>query len=228
MVKVVVVEDEPLTRRAIELSLSREGFEVEGAADAAACRAVLRRGRVDAVVLDLGLPDADGLALAAELRAKSDLGLVIVTRRGELETRIAALDLGADDYLVKPVHWGELSARLRSVLRRRRPGRPSRRRLGGWLIDLEARTAVAGGGKAQLTRGEFDVLALLIEAEGRIVAREELLKAISRNPEEGDPRSVDVLISRLRKKLAAGSEEAEIILTAPGLGYQLATTATEA
>ncbi|HZL01372.1 MAG TPA: response regulator transcription factor [Caulobacteraceae bacterium] len=228
MIRIVVVEDEPLTRRVLELGLSREGFEVVSAPDAASCRAILASRRIDAVVLDLGLPDADGMVLASEIRAKGGLGLLVVTRRREPESRIEALDLGADDYLVKPVHLGELSARIRSVLRRRRPAGPNRRRLGGWLIDLDARTAVASSGAAELTRGEFDLLALLIEADGRVVGREELLKAISRNPEEGDPRSVDVLVSRLRRKLAECSREAEIILTAPGLGYRLAATATEA
>jgi DNA-binding response OmpR family regulator len=226
MVRIVVVEDEPLTRRALELGLSREGFEVEGAADAAACRAILGRRVVDAVVLDLGLPDADGMALAGEIRARGGLGLLVVTRRGEPESRIEALNLGADDYLVKPVHMGELAARVRSVLRRRWPEGRHRRRLGAWLVDLDARTAVADDGQAELTRGEFDLLAVLIEAEGRVVSREALVKVISRTPEDADPRSVDVLVSRLRRKLAKGAGPEGVIVTAPGIGYRLAVAAS--
>ena len=118
MIRVIVVEDETLTRRAIALGLREQNFEVLEAADALACKALLRQQRVEAIVLDVGLPGLNGLALVKELRAQADLAILIVTRRGAPEARIEALDLGADDYLVKPVHHGELAARIRSVMRR--------------------------------------------------------------------------------------------------------------
>jgi DNA-binding response OmpR family regulator len=118
MIRVAIVEDEDLTRRAMALALREQEFEVHEAADALACKALLKQQRVEAVVLDLGLPGLDGLSFATQLREQEDIALIIVTRRGAPESRIEALDLGADDYLVKPVHFGELAARIRSVVRR--------------------------------------------------------------------------------------------------------------
>jgi DNA-binding response OmpR family regulator len=219
--RVLVVEDEELIRRAIVLGLRQQGLLVADAADAASCRAALRAHRFDVVVLDLGLPDADGVKLAAELCAQDRTGLIVVTRRAEVEARIEALDVGADDYLVKPVHYAELAARIRSVVRRR--GAPARRqlRLGVWLVDLDARTATAGGRSAGLTRGEFDILARLAEADGRVVNRDDLLEVISRNPQDTDPRSVDMLVSRIRRKLGGPAAHGDLIATAPGYGYRL-------
>ncbi|HWA61357.1 MAG TPA: response regulator transcription factor [Caulobacteraceae bacterium] len=218
--RVVVVEDESFTRRAIAIALREAGFEVVEAADAFACRAVLKQGRADAIVLDLGLPGCDGMEFAAELRAQGDIGLVIVSRRSAPETRIQALDIGADDYLVKPIHGGELAARVRSVLRRRQAPGGELRRLGRWKVDLQRRIVSAGVTAAPLTRGEFEVLSRLIEADGKIVGREDLLAAASRREASGDLRSVDALVSRLRRKL--GDVEEDLIATAPGFGYRLA------
>ena len=171
-------------------------------------------------MLDLGLPDQDGIDLAAELRRQGDVGLVVVTRRASPDSRIEALDGGADDYLVKPVHFGELAARIRSVMRRRRmPGRQTLR-IGLWIVDLDARTVLDGGATAGLTRGEFDILARLIAAGGGIVSREDLLTTISRRPHDADLRSVDVLVSRIRRKLGRACES-DPITTVPGFGYQL-------
>ena len=228
MISVLVVEDEPLTRRALKLALAAADFEVAEAGDAGSCREVINSRHIDVVVLDLGLPDLDGVALAAELRAQGDVGLVVVTRRAAPEARIEALDVGADDYLVKPVHYGELAARIRSVMRRRRPATNQRKRLGRWVIDLEARTAFEGPVSAGLTRGEFDIVAQLVAAEGRIVSREDLLTTISRRPMDADLRSVDVLVSRIRRKLGVATGERELIVTVAGFGYQLGTLAEDA
>jgi DNA-binding response OmpR family regulator len=209
-----------LTRQAIALGLRHEGLEVADAADAAGCLAALKAARYDLVVLDLGLPDSDGVSLAAELHRHTHLGLIVVTRRAEVASRIATLDVGADDYLVKPVDFSELAARIRSVVRRRGFSARRRVRLGPWLVDLEARTATAADVSASLTRGEFDILARLAEAEGRVVRRDDLLEVISRNPLESDPRSVDMLVSRIRRKLGSGTD-GEFIATAPGYGYRL-------
>ena len=214
----LLVEDEDLVRSAIALGLTAEGLVVDQAADAAQCRAALEAETYEVVALDLGLPDQDGVHLAAELRERADLGLVVVTRRAEMEARIEALDVGADDYLVKPIHYAELAARIRSVARRR--NRPQRRAfgLGDWQVDLEARTIRRGADEAGLTRGEFDLLARLADAEGRAVNRDDLLAVMSRNPQDGDSRTVDMLISRIRRKLGAAGER---IVTVPGFGYRL-------
>lgn len=222
MRRIIVVEDEAVTRRAIAASLREAGYLVTEAADAFACRAALHQHPVDAVVLDLGLPGINGMALAQELRTRDDMGLIVVSRRAEPESRIEALELGVDDYMVKPIHFGELTARLRSVLRRRDAARGRRSRVGRWVVDLDARQAHDGVQPATLTRGEFELLARLIEAAGKIVSREDLLRCISRNPHETDLRSVDALVSRLRRKLGDSSDESRLILTAPGFGYRLA------
>jgi DNA-binding response OmpR family regulator len=186
----------------------------------------MRQWRPDVVLVDLGLPGVDGMTLARELRARGDLGLIIVSRRSEPEARVEALDLGADDFLVKPVHLGELVARVRSVARRRSISFLQRRfRLGKWLIDLDTRTVTSEGGEAWLTRGEFELLRRLIEGAGKIVDRNELLGCISTSPDDSDPRSVDALVSRLRRKLG-GADEPSLILTAPGFGYRLAEPPT--
>lgn len=220
MYSVAVVEDEDLARKAIALSLREAGYTVHEASDALACRALLRQIRCDVIVLDLGLPGMDGLSFAREIRRESDIGLIIVTRRSDPEGRVTALDLGADDYLVKPVHYGELAARIRSVMRRSGRDRGRRRILGRWIVDLEARTVSKGAESAGLTRGEFDILARLMEAQAKIVTRQELLSVISRSPQEADLRSVDVLVSRLRRKLSQLDGDS-LIATAPGFGYRL-------
>jgi two-component system torCAD operon response regulator TorR len=228
MIRVIVVEDEMLTRRAVALGLREQNFEVYEAGDALACKALLRQQRVEAIVLDIGLPGIDGLSLIAQLREQADIAILIMTRRGAPEARIEALDLGADDYLVKPVHHGELAARIRSVMRRRYPMRGRRKRLGRWLIDLEARSVAAGELMAPLTRGEFEIMACLIEANSKIVSREELLSAVSRRPMDSDMRSVDTLVSRLRRKLGDDTETPNLIVTAPGFGYRLGIAVEEA
>jgi len=226
MIRVAIVEDESITRRTIALALRAEGLEVFEAADAFAARSLLRTQPVDVVLLDLGLPGLDGLEFAAQLRNENDAGLIVVTRRSAPEARIQALDLGADDYLVKPVHFGELAARVRSVARRRRPEQAHRKRLGSWTIDLDARTATRNSGAAGLTRGEFDMLARLIQAGTKIVSREDLLSVMSRKPQDSDLRSVDALVSRLRRKLEDGDAE-RLIVTAPGFGYRLGSIAED-
>lgn len=218
--RVVVVEDEHLVRRKLAFGLQALGFRVFEAADAYACRALMACERTDVVLLDLGLPGVAGLTFARELRARSDLPLIVVSREDDPGAMIEALDVGCDDFLVKPVHVGELAARIRSVLRRR--GTPDgRRTVGPWTLDFDARTAVAEHGAATLTRGEFEILQLLVRAGGKIVSRSELIAVVSRNPGETDVRTVDALVSRLRRKLACPAGGGELIATCPGLGYRL-------
>ncbi|HEX2593217.1 MAG TPA: response regulator transcription factor [Rhizomicrobium sp.] len=221
MIRVAIVEDEGITRRTIALALRNEGFEVFEAADVFAARSLFRSQPVDVMLLDLGLPGHDGMQFAAEFRQQYDAGLIVVTRRSAPEARIEALDLGADDYVLKPVHFGELAARVRSVLRRRQPLRLQRKSVGGWTVDFSARTATRDGEKASLTKGEFDMLSRLMEAGTKIVSREDLLSVVSRRPQESDLRSVDALISRIRRKLEDTDGDARLIVTAPGFGYRL-------
>ena len=216
--RIVVVEDEPLTRESLVRYLAGQGHQVRGASCVEACRAALRAAPADVVLLDIELPGEDGLGYARELRQAGGVGVIMVSERSGVSTRIAALDDGADDFLAKPVHLEELAARVRSVARRRGLGRPGRLRLGVLVLHPEERRAVAGTGEITLTRGEFDLLHKLAQAEGKIVAREALSETVARGA--GDLRSVDALVSRLRRKLPP-PPDGPLLVTAPGFGYRL-------
>lgn len=219
---VLVVEDEPVTRNAYANALIADGHHVRTAAGASACIAALGAELADVVVLDLGLPDsgADQLALARDLCARADLEVIIVSARESVDTKIASLELGATDYLVKPVNLSELAARVRRMYRRQQEQRGSTFKLGQWTIHIERRVVTGeDGAVVALTRGEFDLLAKLAEARGKIVSRERLSETVSRG--DGDLRSVDALVSRLRKKLHDNAQNPALIVTSPGFGYRL-------
>lgn len=222
--RVIVVEDEVLTRAGLVDLFTRQGWDVRGVGDAFACEAALRAEAADVAIIDLGLPGLGGDELIARLAGRANCAMVAVTREWRAEQRIAALEAGADDYVVKPFHEGELVARVRAVLRRRRPQVALRVGLAGWRFDLDARTARTDDGRdAVLTRGEFALLELLIAAEGKIVTRDRLADAVTRDAENADIRTVDTLVSRLRRKLpSADPSVASLIVTAPGFGYRLA------
>jgi two-component system, OmpR family, torCAD operon response regulator TorR len=220
--RVIVVEDEPLTRASIARHLQQEGYRVREACDVAACRAALKAERADIVIVDLGLPGPDGATLVRDLRNDPGVDLVVVTQRADVADRVRMLDEGADDYLVKPVALSELTARLR-VLQRRR-GHDGVFSCGSWVVDSRTRRVTTHEGEpVPLTRGEFDLLFDLVRARGKIVSREMLSQTISRS-EAADVRSVDALVSRLRRKLGPKGNSA--VLTAPGFGYRLGVTAS--
>lgn len=218
-VRVIVVEDDALVRALFSRTLRAEGYDVVEAEDATACRRSLDAQPADLVVLDLGLPDENGMVLARELREAGDVGLIVVSRRQEPEARIAALALGCDDYMVKPAHLGELCARAQAVIRRRAP-RP-RLRLDVLTLDVAARTLTYGETPVMLTRGEFTILGLLAAARGGVVGRDDLAAAVSRHADDADPRTVDALVRRIRRKLEPVTPR-EIVATVPGLGYRMA------
>lgn len=219
--RIVVVEDEQLTRAIFIDALQRAGFSVRGAADAQACRAALRAEAADLVVLDLGLPGQDGQSFAREIRSQSDIPLLIVTTRAGAE--VGVLNDGADGFLCKPVEPNALVAHVNALLRRRKGNNEVEFSFETWRLDVGGRVLHNSAGEVEpLTRGEFNLLALLVQAQGRIVSRELLSEAVNRGArgeESGDLRSVDALVSRLRRKLGA-----EIIATAPGFGYRLAAS----
>lgn len=216
--RVIVVEDDPLVRALFARTLRGDGFAVEEAGDAAECRRCLDTRPADLVILDLGLPDEHGLTLARELRDAGDVGLIVVSRSGEPEQRVAALALGCDDYMVKPAHLGELCARAQAVIRRRAPRQ--RVRLDVLTLDTAARTLTHGEQPVVLTRGEFTILGLLAGARGSVVTRDDLAAAVSRSADEVDPRTVDALVRRIRRKLEPVTER-EIVATVRGLGYRI-------
>lgn len=217
--KIVVVEDEPLTRSSLVAFFTQQGHEVRPAGCVASCRATLANAAADVVLLDIGLPGEDGISYARELRDQVGCGVIMVSHEHLSTTRIEALDAGADDYVLKPVDFEELAARVRSVARRRSvTSAPVT--IGAMTIDLEARSVMVDNAPVNLSRGEFDLLRTLIQAQGKIVAREALSAAVSRG--EGDLRSVDALVSRMRRKLAT-VDGTTLIATVAGFGYRLAT-----
>jgi DNA-binding response OmpR family regulator len=225
---ILVVDDQLEICQLVREYLTDEGFRVSIAQDGAAMREVLARDPADLVVLDLVLPGEDGLSLARELRSQSELGIIMLTGRGETVDRIIGLEMGADDYLSKPFHLRELLARVKSVLRRAANrsinGKPvvqrSRAVFAGWSLDLSSRELMGPGGEAvRLTTGEFDLLTVFVNAPNQVLSRERLLD-LTRHREAGPfDRTIDVQVGRLRRKLEGDPKNPNLIKTVRGGGY---------
>ncbi|WP_428264932.1 response regulator [Haliangium sp.] len=226
---VLVVEDEPVTRALLVAYLERAGYRVSPAVDGDAMRAVLRDDPAELILLDIGLPGEDGFELASSTRAASGPGIIFVTRRADIIDRVVGLELGGDDYIVKPPDMRELLARVKAVLRRRgappppRPA-PAVQRFAGFSFDRERRSLVSPRGEViALTTGEMTILIALLEAGGRVVPRGEIIKALQTAGANGSTRSLHVLVHRLRAKLGEGGAIApRILLTVRHVGYRIA------
>ena len=211
----LVVEDEgPIAEPLVE-GLRREGFEVTRAATGAEA---LAAAPADLVLLDLRLPDMDGFDVCRELRARSAVPIIMVTARGEEVDRVVGLELGADDYVVKPFGLRELVARIRAVMRRS-DGRPGdgELRVGPLVVDRRARRATLDGEEVQLTAKEFDLLALLASEPGAVVERERVLREVWQTTWYGSSKTVDVHVASLRRKLG----DPGWIETVRGVGLRL-------
>lgn len=228
---IMTVEDDPSLQAVLAAYLELAGFTVIAAVDAAQFHALLPKAEPDLILLDLELPDEDGLVLARQLRAKSSVPIIMVTGRKELADRITGLEFGANDYVVKPFDPRELTLHIWNVLNMASGGRWSQKaaergnlfQFAGLSLDCGQRLLLDGQGREiPLTYSEFELLRILVTKAGRVQSREFLLDAISRSPDESSDRTVDVLISRLRKKLKAHGQETDLILTVVGVGYRLA------
>jgi DNA-binding response OmpR family regulator len=227
---ILVVDDEPAIVEILRRSLSAQGYQISTAENGATMRRIISEGTVDLVLLDLGLPGEDGLALMRTLRETTSVAVIVVSGRGEQIDRIVGLEVGADDYVAKPFDLRELGARVRSVLRRTLDKAPARTanasaevaRFAGWTFDVSARRLESPQGKAvDLTSGEFDLLAALVKSAGRVLSRDELLEA-TRNREAGPfDRTIDVQVGRLRRKIEADPQRPELIKSVRGAGYVL-------
>ena len=221
---ILLVEDDELTRNLLKAYLEKEAFTVSTASDGQEMIALLDRENFDLVFLDLNLPDEDGLSLARRLRAKSAVPLIVLTSRQSQQDRIAALEIGADDYVTKPFDPLELVLRARNLLGR--SGGPSdaatndSRSFAGWTLNLDARILINDSGAVvSLTRTEFNLLAAMAAAPRRVLSRDHLLDAIARGSDSPSDRTVDVTVSRLRRKIERDPRSPGIIVTVPGLGY---------
>ncbi len=224
---VLVVDDEPAISDLIRNYLGRHGFRVSVAADGSEMREQMARDPVDLVLLDLGLPGEDGLALTRHIRAHSNVGVIIVTGSGESVERIVSLELGADDFVSKPFDLRELLARVRSVLRRTAhaiepdaPTQASSLKFAGWRLDTQSRRLFnAQGAEVDLTTGEYDLLQVFAENPNKVLSRDQLLQA-TRNRDAGPfDRAIDMQITRLRRKVELDADKPVLIKAVRGAGY---------
>ncbi len=227
---ILIVDDELEMRRLLSDYLKKNGYRVSNAADGRAMRATLDRGRVDLIVLDLMLPGEDGLTLCRDLRARSQVPVIMLTARGEQTDRIVGLEMGADDYVAKPFSPRELLARIKAVLRRTRalpenlePDEVRLFRFGGWQLDTNTRYLTAPDGVViPLSGAEYGLLRVFVEHANRVLSRDQLIDfAFGRDAERTD-RSVDSQVSRLRHRLRDDAKEPALIKTVRAQGYVLA------
>ena len=226
---ILVVDDQQEICDLVREYLTDEGFRVTTANDGAGLREAVARDSIDLVILDLVLRGEDGLQLARELRSGSDIGIIMLTGRGETVDRIIGLEMGADDYLSKPFHLRELLARVRSVLRRgaaraaekgAAAAPRARIKFAGWTLDLASRELLSPAGEdVRLTTGEFELLAAFVNHANQVLSRDRLLD-LSRHREAGPfDRTIDVQVGRLRRKLEDDPKNPSMIKTVRGGGY---------
>jgi len=221
---ILVVEDEPQIAGLVRDYLEHAGFAVLTAGDGAGALALARTRRPDAIVLDLGLPRIDGLDVIRALRRDSTVPIVILSARGDETDRVTGLELGADDYVVKPFSPKELVARVRAVLRRveARPNPDELIVTGDLEVDLARRRVTADGRRVDLTPTEFELLATLAREPGRVWTRSQLLDAVHGFSLETYERAIDGHIRNLRRKLEPDDAAPRYVRTVHGVGYALA------
>ena len=222
MHQILVVEDEPGIRQVLRVLLEAEHYRVVEAETAQRAEIEARSHKPDLVIVDLGLPDGDGLEVIRRLRAWSPVPVVVLSARTLESQKIAALDAGADDYVTKPFSAGELVARVRAGLRRnvRGGGAPTKLRLGAVEIDFERRESRGPGGEVHLTPLEYGLLESFVRHAGMIVRQDQLLREVWGPGRSGDARGLRVCIKNLREKLEPDPRRPQHFVTEVGLGYR--------
>jgi DNA-binding response OmpR family regulator len=222
--QILVIEDEPNIREIVSLYLQRSGFNVHALEDGHQAQLWLSKQQPDLIIMDLMLPELDGYQLTSEIRARSDVPIIMLTSRRDEVDRIAGLEMGADDYVVKPFSPQELVSRVRAVLRRTRP-RGSEAvdpiiAIGDVVIDPNTREVTLAGQLCDLTAREFDLLQLLAANPRRVFSRDQLLDRVWGSSDYIDPGTVTVHIRRLREKIEKDASKPEHIITVWGVGYR--------
>jgi two-component system, OmpR family, phosphate regulon response regulator OmpR len=221
--RVLLVEDDARLAGMVSEYLGAAGFDVSTVAGGVAALERLGRQPYDALVLDLTLPDIDGLEVCRRLRAKWNTPILMLTARGEPMDRVVGLEIGADDYLAKPFEPRELLARLRALLRRAHaPARASVLRFGRLEIDRDARTVRLDGSERSLTSLQFELLVALAENAGRVLTRDALMDLVKGQPLEAFDRSIDVHVSRIRAAIEDDPKKPRRLITVRGAGYVFA------
>ncbi len=225
--KILIVDDEPILLKGLKYSLEQESYLIETAEDGKEALQKATEQVFDLIILDLMLPEIDGLEVCKRIREKSIVPIIMLTAKGEDTSKILGLEYGADDYLTKPFNILELKARIKAILRRVKntdPGSPtSVIRIEDFTINTLGRKVVFRNEEINLTAKEFDLLLLLASNPGKIYSREELLEIIWGYEYFGDLRTVDVHVRRLREKIEKNSSQPEYILTKWGVGYYFRT-----
>lgn len=232
-VHILVVEDDAFVQKALRLYLEGEGYRISTCDNGADMHALMAKDPADLAIMDLKLPTDDGFELTRQLRDKYSVGIIILSSKDDSIDRVVGLEIGADDYVTKPWDERELLARIRSVMRRvsdrqhassnSDSGEQRIITFNGWILNLDSRELKdPDGAKVELTSGEFSLLNEFIEKAGRVLSRDHLLSAIYSRDWEPFDRSIDVLVTRLRRKIEQDSRHPEIIKTVRGTGYMFA------
>ena len=220
--RILLIEDDSRLAAMVSEYLGGAGYRVSVAAAGGAGMRLLEREPYDALVLDLSLPDIDGLEVCRRIRAKHDIPVLMLTARGDAADRIVGLELGADDYLPKPFEPRELLARLRAILRRSQVKAKNLLRFGRLEIDRDARLVRVDGSEKSVTAYQFALLVALAENAGRVLSRDALMDLVKGAPLEAFDRSIDVHVSRLRAAIEADPKKPRRIITVRGAGYVFA------
>ena len=226
--KILVVDDEKLLVKGIKFNLENEGYTVDACYDGESAVNMARTGEYDLIILDLMMPKKDGLEACQEIRGFSTVPIIMLTARSEDADMLMGFESGADDYVTKPFNILALKARVRALLRRasmsaaQEPAKTSVLTRGHISVDTERRSAYKNGGAIELTMKEFDLIEFLMKNPGRVYSRENLLDLVWGYDYQGDTRTVDVHIRRLREKLELDPAHPEYIVTKWGVGYYFA------
>lgn len=232
--QILVVDDDAEIRKLLRAAFEAEGMAVREASQSSECVGILEHDPIDLVTLDLNLGGEDGLRLARDLRSRRNVPIVMITGKADPIDRIVGLELGADDYIVKPFHMREVVARVRAVLRRYEAGSGAREpesvssgkpryEFDGWKCDVARREVRTSAGQiCDLTTAEFNLLLLLLERPGRVLSRDEIMDLLKGHEWSPVDRSIDALVARLRKKIEPHSERPMLIKTVRGVGYAFA------
>jgi two-component system KDP operon response regulator KdpE len=220
-IAVLIIEDDPAIRRFLRVSLTESGYRVIEAGSGREAIERLRLDRPDIIVLDLGLPDIDGLDVIREIRQTSPVPIVVLSSRADERGKVAALDLGADDYVTKPFGIDELTARLRTALRHRlhQQGEPANFVTGDLVVDRVRRLVQLKGMEVKLSPREYDILQLLVQHAGKVLTHQFILREVWKVPT--DVRYLRIYIKQLRHKLEPDPQQPRYILTETGVGYRL-------